>query len=104
MQVTSTNMSSAFVCVCVYSIFGITIIISEMGVKILVVEYCRFMDSLFGRGLFYVFAGTLMVTDNPWYMAMLSGITIAIGFIYMILYVIPSARPSRARSASPQRA
>lgn len=35
-------------------VFGVVLLLAEMGIHVIVKTYCQFLDNLFGRGLFYV--------------------------------------------------
>jgi hypothetical protein len=80
----------------IYStVFGATILVAELGVQIIVTTYCSFLNNLFGRGLFYILIGVLMLNPEVVWMMTLAVIVIAIGFLYLFLHCIPSARPTK---------
>jgi hypothetical protein len=50
----------------------------------------------------YFSVGVLLLEPRPLYQAILGGSVVGIGFVYLILYCIPSARPTKnQRSSSP---
>lgn len=82
----------------VYGIlFGSTIILAEFRMRFLLIDYCGFLNNLFGRGLFYLFCGALLlsVSVQITYVVVLAAVVLAIGFAYILLYFIPNAHPTK---------
>lgn len=73
-------------------LFAILLVLAECGVDG-VLKYFGFLNNLFGRGLFYVLVGVWLLNPQVWYLLMLSIIIITLGFLYTLLYFVPSARP-----------
>lgn len=47
---------------CYGILFGVTILLAEMRMRFLLVDYCGFLNNLFGRGLFYLFCGAMLLS------------------------------------------
>lgn len=73
-------------------IFGLAIIALEFQQPPVATRYASFMFSFIGRGLFYVFIGTIILHDHV--LRIIAGSIIGgIGVIYAVLEYIPSVQP-----------
>lgn len=86
----------------IYScLFGTTIVLAEIAhIGTFVSDYCSFLSNLFGRGMFYVFAGLMILEQRPVYMYVISLAVVAIGLIYMVLFCFSSNRPATVKKST----
>ncbi|KAK0722095.1 Golgi apparatus membrane protein TVP15, partial [Lasiosphaeria miniovina] len=87
-----TGVHSSFVAV--YEIlFGLVIALLEFQIPPQVSRYANFMFSFIGRGIFYIFAGTLIL-EGGFILKTLAGSIIGfVGLAYVVLEFIPSIEP-----------
>ncbi|ORY16774.1 Golgi apparatus membrane protein TVP15 [Clohesyomyces aquaticus] len=65
---------------------------TEVQIPPQVARYASFMFSFLGRGIFYVFIGSVIV-GNGWYRIIPGVIVGAVGLAYVVLEYIPSIEP-----------
>lgn len=81
------------VIVAVYVIlFGLANGMLEFQIPPQVARYASFMFSFIGRGVFYIFIGSIIMGDNWWKYTVGSIITL-VGIGYVVLEYIPSIEP-----------
>lgn len=73
-------------------LFGASTAILEFQIPPQLSRYASFLFSFLGRGIFYVFVGTLMLDSSVWrYIA--GSIIGAVGVAYCVLEFVPSIEP-----------
>ncbi|CAN6619619.1 golgi apparatus membrane protein Tvp15p [Trichomonascus vanleenenianus] len=73
-------------------LFGLGIVAMEFRVPTIASRYASFLFSFIGRGLFYVFIGTIILHDHV--LRIIAGSIIGvIGVLYIVLEFIPSVEP-----------
>jgi len=73
-------------------IFGLATALLEFQIPPYVSRYASFLFSFLGRGVFYVFVGTLILHDHI--LREIAGSIVAgIGVIYIVLEYVPSIEP-----------
>lgn len=77
-------------------LFGLTILLAEFGANLVVFKYVGFLANLFGRGMFYLYAGVLMFVPFEVNAALfiISIVVMVIGVSYSIFWLFPSMRRS----------
>ncbi|KAF2268790.1 COPI associated [Lojkania enalia] len=73
-------------------VFGLGTALLEFQIPQQVARYASFMFSFLGRGIFYIFIGSVIV-GNGWYRIACGTIVGAIGLGYVVLEYIPSIEP-----------
>ncbi|KAF2785730.1 COPI associated [Melanomma pulvis-pyrius CBS 109.77] len=73
-------------------IFGAATALLEFQIPQQVARYASFMFSFLGRGIFYVFMGSVIVGDH-WYRTVPGTIVGIVGLGYCVLEFIPSIEP-----------
>jgi len=73
-------------------IFGLATSLLEFQIPPQVTRYASFMFSFLGRGLFYLFIGSI-VLGPAWYKYLVGGLVMAVGLVYVVLEFIPSIEP-----------
>uniref|UniRef100_A0A060T7B7 ARAD1D02024p n=1 Tax=Blastobotrys adeninivorans TaxID=409370 RepID=A0A060T7B7_BLAAD len=78
-------------------LFGLAIGLLEFQVPPLTAKYASFMFSFIGRGVFYIFIGTIILHDHV--LRIIDGSIIGlVGVLYVVLEFIPSVeRPENMR-------
>ncbi|KAI1470626.1 COPI associated [Daldinia caldariorum] len=73
-------------------IFGLAVALLEFQIPPQVSRYASFMFSFLGRGLFYVFVGSLLL--NHGVLRIIAGsVVAAVGLAYVALEFVPSVEP-----------
>jgi len=73
-------------------IFGLATSLLEFQIPPQVSRYASFMFSFVGRGLFYLFIGSI-VLGNAWYKNLAGGLVMLVGIGYVVFEFIPSIEP-----------
>lgn len=80
-------------------IIGVYVIIFGLGTGLLefqippqIAKHASFMFSFIGRGIFYIFVGSVIVGDQ-WYKYTVGTIVGVVGIAYVVLEYIPSIEP-----------
>ncbi|KAF2467624.1 COPI associated [Lindgomyces ingoldianus] len=73
-------------------IFGLGTALLEFQIPPQVARYASFMFSFIGRGIFYIFLGSVMVGPG-WYRIAAGVVVGVVGIAYVILEYIPSIEP-----------
>ncbi|APA13026.1 hypothetical protein sscle_10g077960 [Sclerotinia sclerotiorum 1980 UF-70] len=77
---------------CYVIIFGICTALLEFQIPPQVSRYASFLFSFVGRGIFYVFVGSILLHDHV--LRIIAGSLIGIiGLVYIILEFVPSIEP-----------
>ncbi|KAI9668055.1 MAG: Late Golgi vesicles protein [Bathelium mastoideum] len=74
------------------AIFGLATALLEFQIPPQVARYASFMFSFIGRGIFYIFIGSITVGDR-WFKWVAGTVVGIIGIGYVILEFIPSIEP-----------
>ncbi|KAI9171146.1 Golgi apparatus membrane protein TVP15 [Paramyrothecium foliicola] len=92
-QTSLTIRSRQGIVVAVYMIiFGLAIALLEFQIPPQVSRYASFLFSFLGRGVFYVFLGTLLLGD--WVLNNIAGAIVGIvGVAYVVLEFVPAIEP-----------
>jgi len=73
-------------------VFGLAIALLEFQIPPQVSRYASFLFSFLGRGIFYIFAGSLILDD--WILNKIFGAVVGlIGIAYVVLEFVPSIEP-----------
>ncbi|KAH7328234.1 Golgi apparatus membrane protein TVP15 [Stachybotrys elegans] len=73
-------------------VFGLSIALLEFQIPPQVPRYASFLFSFIGRGVLYVFLGTLLLGD--WALSNIAGTIVgAVGLGYVVLEFVPSIEP-----------
>ncbi|KAI0171756.1 COPI associated [Hypoxylon sp. FL1284] len=73
-------------------LFGLGTALLEFQIPPQVARYASFMFSFVGRGLFYVFVGSLLLNDG--WMRVVAGAGVGlVGLAYVVLEFVPSVEP-----------
>ncbi|KAI5868422.1 COPI associated [Durotheca rogersii] len=73
-------------------IFGAAVALLEFQIPPQVARYASFMFSFIGRGIFYIFVGSILINNHV--LRIIAGSTIGItGIGYVVLEFIPSIEP-----------
>ncbi|KAF2180027.1 COPI associated [Zopfia rhizophila CBS 207.26] len=73
-------------------LFGLATALLEFQIPQQVARYASFMFSFIGRGIFYIFIGSVIVGDK-WYRIVPGTLVGIIGIAYVVLEYIPSIEP-----------
>ncbi|KAL2058381.1 hypothetical protein ABVK25_001109 [Lepraria finkii] len=73
-------------------LFGAVTLLLEFQIPPYVSRWAPFLFSFLGRGIFYIFAGTILLHEHWWLIAPGSIIAI-VGVAYCVLEYIPSIEP-----------
>ncbi|SLM35069.1 Golgi apparatus membrane protein TVP15 [Lasallia pustulata] len=77
---------------CYVIIFGLATALLEFQIPPYVSRYASFLFSFLGRGIFYIFVGSILLHDNI--LRKIAGSIVAItGVAYVVLEYIPSIEP-----------
>ncbi|KAA6409280.1 MAG: COPI-coated vesicle [Lasallia pustulata] len=77
---------------CYVIIFGLATALLEFQIPPYVSRYASFLFSFLGRGIFYIFVGSILLHDHP--LRKIAGSIVAItGVVYVVLEYIPSIEP-----------
>jgi len=77
---------------CYVIIFGLATLLLEFQIPPQVARYASFMFSFLGRGIFYIFMGSIIVGGNPW--KWVAGTLVGlVGVGYAALEYVPSIEP-----------
>ncbi|RPA86852.1 COPI associated [Ascobolus immersus RN42] len=81
-------------------LFGLGTALLEFQQNPIIAKYASFMYSFIGRGVFYLFAGAILMHDH--WMRYTSGVIIAaVGVAYIVLEWIPSIEPPESMRDQP---
>ncbi|KAI8330710.1 COPI associated protein-domain-containing protein [Chlamydoabsidia padenii] len=73
-------------------LFGVMVFLFEFRLPSIVSRYVSFMFSFFGRGVFYIFIGCILLNNLA--LGIASGVIVAIaGVVFVILQFIKSVKP-----------
>jgi len=90
-QITTLGFQ-AIIVGCYVIIFGLATALLEFQIPPQVARYASFMFSFIGRGIFYIFVGSIVLSD--WWPRIVSGTLIGlIGVGYVALEFVPSIEP-----------
>ncbi|SPN99669.1 related to TVP15 Tlg2-Vesicle Protein [Cephalotrichum gorgonifer] len=73
-------------------IFAAAVALLEFQIPPQVSRYASFLFSFIGRGLFYIFIGSLILGESTWFIITGSVVGI-IGVAYVVLEFVPSVEP-----------
>ncbi|KAI1377651.1 COPI associated [Hypoxylon crocopeplum] len=73
-------------------LFGLAVSLLEFQIPAQVSRYASFMFSFVGRGIFYVFIGSILL-NHGWLRILLGSIVGAVGVAYVALEFVPSVEP-----------
>ncbi|KAF2736149.1 COPI associated [Polyplosphaeria fusca] len=73
-------------------IFGLATVYLEFQIPQQVARYASFMFSFIGRGVFYIFVGSVIVGDK-WFRIIPGTVVGVVGLAYVVLEYIPSIEP-----------
>jgi hypothetical protein len=68
-----------------YIVFGLLMIAAEVGAKY-ITEQFKFVENYIGRGLFYIFVGSLCLTGSSPFQYVVAAVMLVTGFIYLCCY------------------
>ena len=68
-----------------YMLFGLLMIAAEVGAKFLTGSF-KFVENFMGRGLFYIFVGTLCLRGSNPFQYVVAGILLVVGIVYLCCY------------------
>ncbi|CZS88653.1 probable TVP15 Tlg2-Vesicle Protein [Rhynchosporium agropyri] len=74
-------------------IFGLTTALLEFQIPPQVARYASFLFSFIGRGVFYIFVGSLLLSDDGWIRPLFGIIIALVGIGYVVLEFVPSIEP-----------
>ncbi|KAF2861801.1 COPI associated [Piedraia hortae CBS 480.64] len=87
----SINVQSIIIA-CYLFIFGLSTGLLEFQIPPQVARYASFMFSFLGRGVFYVFVGSICMGEK-WWRYIAGAIIALVGFGYIALEFVPSIEP-----------
>ncbi|KAK8042575.1 COPI-coated vesicle protein [Apiospora phragmitis] len=73
-------------------IFGAAVALLEFQIPPQVSRYASFMFSFIGRGVFYIFMGSILLSSD-WFRGLAGSIVAFVGLAYCALEFIPSIEP-----------
>lgn len=73
-------------------IFGAAVALLEFQIPPQVSRYASFMFSFIGRGVFYIFMGSILLSSD-WFRGLAGSIIAFVGLAYCALEFIPSIEP-----------
>ncbi|XXG98423.1 dynein heavy chain [Hypoxylon texense] len=73
-------------------LFGLATALLEFQIPPQVARYASFMFSFVGRGLFYVFIGSILLNDG-WLRIVAGAVVGLVGVAYVVLEFVPSVEP-----------
>ncbi|KAF2834429.1 COPI associated [Patellaria atrata CBS 101060] len=73
-------------------LFGAATAILEFQIPPQIAKYASFMFSFIGRGVFYIFIGSIMIGEN-WYQYVPGTLVGVVGIGYAVLEFVPSIEP-----------
>ncbi|KAI2620099.1 COPI associated [Hypoxylon sp. NC1633] len=73
-------------------VFGLAVALLEFQIPAQVSRYASFMFSFVGRGIFYVFVGSV-VLNGGWMRIVAGSVIGAVGLAYVALEFVPSVEP-----------
>jgi hypothetical protein len=73
-------------------VFGASIGLLEFQIPPQVSRYASFLFSFLGRGIFYIFVGTILF-HGWWLLYLMGGLVGLVGVLYVVLEWVPSVEP-----------
>jgi len=74
-------------------LFGLGNALLEFQIPPQVARYASFMFSFIGRGVFYIFIGSIIIGDSSWWKITAGALIALVGVGYVALEYVPSIEP-----------